>query len=180
MSGIGNAYSDEILHAAQLSPILLTHKLKSHDWQRLFEAARDTLQLWVDRLQARRTPDFLKRSPHFARVWRSMDAMENHAQDVEKRCAHSLCGQRNELLCTLPDGWQSPCGSEFVAALKRGLAAHPGRTRGSETTLIFTEGISMLAGLGTFSCTLDIMLRSTLLENDKSIVLDRDDNDAKS
>ena len=52
LSGIGNAYSDEILHAAQLSPITLTHKLQPDDWERLFAATRHTLQLWVDRLRA--------------------------------------------------------------------------------------------------------------------------------
>ncbi len=51
LSGIGNAYSDEILHAAQLSPITLTKKLEPHEWGRLFEATRDTLKLWIDRLQ---------------------------------------------------------------------------------------------------------------------------------
>ena len=51
VSGIGNAYSDEILHAAQLSPIALTHKLKAEEWQRLFDATHQTLQLWIDRLQ---------------------------------------------------------------------------------------------------------------------------------
>ncbi len=52
VSGIGNAYSDEILHAAQLSPITLTHKLKPQEWERLFAATRDTLQLWIDRMRA--------------------------------------------------------------------------------------------------------------------------------
>ena len=52
VSGIGNAYSDEILHAAQLSPIALTYKLKPDEWERLFVAARQTLERWVDRLQA--------------------------------------------------------------------------------------------------------------------------------
>ena len=52
LSGIGNAYSDEILHAAKLSPITLTHKLKPNEWETLFAATRDTLQLWVDRLRA--------------------------------------------------------------------------------------------------------------------------------
>ncbi len=51
VSGIGNAYSDEILHAAQLSPIALTHKLEPHEWERLFAATRHTLELWVDRLR---------------------------------------------------------------------------------------------------------------------------------
>ena len=52
LSGIGNAYSDEILHAAQLSPIALTRKLEPHEWHRLLAATRDTLALWVDRLRA--------------------------------------------------------------------------------------------------------------------------------
>lgn len=52
LSGIGNAYSDEILHAAQLSPITLTQKLKDEEWQRLFGATRQTLQLWIGRLRA--------------------------------------------------------------------------------------------------------------------------------
>jgi len=52
VSGIGNAYSDEILHAAQLSPIALTRKLGPQEWERLFDAARATLQGWIDRLHA--------------------------------------------------------------------------------------------------------------------------------
>jgi formamidopyrimidine-DNA glycosylase len=52
LSGIGNAYSDEILHAARLSPIAQTHKLGPEEWERLFTATRATLQLWIDRLQA--------------------------------------------------------------------------------------------------------------------------------
>jgi formamidopyrimidine-DNA glycosylase len=52
VSGIGNAYSDEILYAAQLSPITLTHKLEQHEWERLFAAARQTLSVWIDRLRA--------------------------------------------------------------------------------------------------------------------------------
>src|SRR5467141_2042343 len=52
LSGVGNAYSDEILHAAQLSPITLTRKLEPHEWERLFAAARHTLGLWIDRLRA--------------------------------------------------------------------------------------------------------------------------------
>lgn len=50
LSGIGNAYSDEILHASQLSPIALTQKLKPDEWKRLFAATQDTLRLWINRL----------------------------------------------------------------------------------------------------------------------------------
>jgi formamidopyrimidine-DNA glycosylase len=52
ISGVGNAYSDEILHAAQLSPIALTHKLKPEQWERLFTATHFTLSSWMDRLAA--------------------------------------------------------------------------------------------------------------------------------
>jgi len=50
ISGVGNAYSDEILHAARLSPIALTHKLTPDEWQRLFDATRFTLSSWMERL----------------------------------------------------------------------------------------------------------------------------------
>jgi formamidopyrimidine-DNA glycosylase len=52
LSGIGNAYSDEILHAAMLSPVTLTHKLTPEEWGRLYTGTRDTLRLWVDRLRS--------------------------------------------------------------------------------------------------------------------------------
>ena len=58
LSGIGNAYSDEILHAAQLSPVALTQKLKPEEWERLFEATRATLRFWIDRLVAEAEKDF--------------------------------------------------------------------------------------------------------------------------
>jgi formamidopyrimidine-DNA glycosylase len=48
---VGNAYSDEILHVAQLSPLTLTNKLNPDEWQRLFTATRETLQLWISRLR---------------------------------------------------------------------------------------------------------------------------------
>jgi formamidopyrimidine-DNA glycosylase len=50
LSGVGNAYSDEILHAAQLSPVALTHKLKPEEWERLYDSTQSTLRLWIERL----------------------------------------------------------------------------------------------------------------------------------
>jgi formamidopyrimidine-DNA glycosylase len=58
LSGIGNAYSDEILHAARLSPITLTSKLSPEEWGRLYAATRETLRLWMDRLGAEATKGF--------------------------------------------------------------------------------------------------------------------------
>ena len=51
-SGIGNAYSDEILWQAQLSPMQLTQKLKSEEITRLYEAVQSTLTKWVSQLRA--------------------------------------------------------------------------------------------------------------------------------
>jgi formamidopyrimidine-DNA glycosylase len=50
-SGIGNAYSDEILHAARLSPLKLSRSLSDEEFLRLYEATRATLVAWVDRLR---------------------------------------------------------------------------------------------------------------------------------
>lgn len=51
ISGIGNAYSDEILHAAKLSPLAQTQKLKPEEWDRLYASTLRILQLWVGRLR---------------------------------------------------------------------------------------------------------------------------------
>jgi len=51
-SGIGNAYSDEILHRARLSPMKLTRSLSDAELVRLFDASRATLTWWIDRLRA--------------------------------------------------------------------------------------------------------------------------------
>jgi formamidopyrimidine-DNA glycosylase len=52
LSGIGNAYSDEILWSAHLSPVLQTRKLTPEQWQRLYIATHETLQTWIDRFDA--------------------------------------------------------------------------------------------------------------------------------
>jgi len=51
-SGIGNSYSDEILHRAQLSPVTLTSKLSVEEIARLHRATKETLTEWIDRLRA--------------------------------------------------------------------------------------------------------------------------------
>src|SRR5690606_4071194 len=51
-SGIGNAYSDEILHRARLSPLAMSQKLCAEESARLYEAARATLAEWIERLRA--------------------------------------------------------------------------------------------------------------------------------
>ena len=67
VSGIGNAYSDEILHAAQLSPIALTHKLSQDEWERLFAATRRVLDLWIERLREEAAAGFPEKVTAFRR-----------------------------------------------------------------------------------------------------------------
>jgi formamidopyrimidine-DNA glycosylase len=57
-SGIGNAYSDEILHAARLSPIAMTHKLSDAEIECLHRAAEETLNHWISVLQAEAADQF--------------------------------------------------------------------------------------------------------------------------
>ncbi len=56
--GIGNAYSDEILHRARLSPFIQTKKIDDTDVARLFDATRQVLQEWINRLRAEIGDDF--------------------------------------------------------------------------------------------------------------------------
>ncbi len=86
VSGIGNAYSDEILHAAQLSPIALTHKLTPAEWERLFGAARSTLRGWIERLCAEADGTFP------ARVTAFRDEMAVHGRYGQPcpRCAERV------------------------------------------------------------------------------------------
>jgi formamidopyrimidine-DNA glycosylase len=52
LAGIGNAYSDEILHRAKLSPVLLTQKMTDADIERVHRATQDVLREWIERLRA--------------------------------------------------------------------------------------------------------------------------------
>jgi formamidopyrimidine-DNA glycosylase len=58
VSGIGNAYSDEILHRARLSPMMQTRQLDDQSWQQLFEATRAVLSEWTQRLRVEAAAGF--------------------------------------------------------------------------------------------------------------------------
>jgi formamidopyrimidine-DNA glycosylase len=86
VSGIGNAYSDEILHAAQLSPIAQTHKLKPEEWERLFEATRATLTLWIERL----TSEAKKKFPEGVTAFRPEMAVHGRFGQPCPRCGEKV------------------------------------------------------------------------------------------
>jgi formamidopyrimidine-DNA glycosylase len=65
LSGIGNAYSDEILHRARLSPVRLTQKLTTDEMERLWSATRETLVAWTERLRRETGDSFPKKVTAF-------------------------------------------------------------------------------------------------------------------
>ena len=103
LSGIGNAYSDEILHAAQLSPLTLTQKLKPQEWERLFAATRHTLQFWIDRLRPKQTPPSPKNHRLPQRHGSPRPLRRTVSQMRRQSLTNSLRRQRNQLLRPLPD-----------------------------------------------------------------------------
>jgi formamidopyrimidine-DNA glycosylase len=86
LSGIGNAYSDEILHAAQLSPIAQTAKLSNEQWAALFRATRETLQLWIDRFNA----EAKKKFPEHVTAFRPEMAAHGRYGEPCPRCGEKI------------------------------------------------------------------------------------------
>jgi formamidopyrimidine-DNA glycosylase len=86
VSGIGNAYSDEILHAAQLSPVRLTHKLEQHEWERLFAATHHTLTFWIDRLRSEAEDGF----PQNVTAFRKDMAVHGRYGKLCPRCGEKI------------------------------------------------------------------------------------------
>jgi formamidopyrimidine-DNA glycosylase len=86
LSGIGNSYSDEILHAAQLSPITHTHKLKPEEWDRLYTATRSTSQTWIDRLRKEAETGF----PEGVTAFRKGMAVHGRYGEPCPKCGNSI------------------------------------------------------------------------------------------
>ena len=81
-SGIGNAYSDEILFAARLSPLALTQKLKSEEIERLYAATRASLLEWTERLRAESGTGF----PEKVTAFRPEMAVHGRYKEPCRRC----------------------------------------------------------------------------------------------
>ncbi|HEV2323411.1 MAG TPA: DNA-formamidopyrimidine glycosylase family protein [Terracidiphilus sp.] len=86
ISGVGNAYSDEILHAARLSPIAVTHKLADEDWERLYEATRSALARWTERLVA----EARERFPEGVTAFRPEMAVHGRYGEPCPRCGAAI------------------------------------------------------------------------------------------
>src|SRR3569833_2075581 len=86
LSGIGNAYSDEILHAAQLSPIAQTRKLTAGQWEQLYQATRSTLELWIKRLESEARAKF----PEKVTAFRKDMAVHGRYDQPCTRCGEKI------------------------------------------------------------------------------------------
>ena len=86
LSGIGNAYSDEILFAAQLSPFTLTQKLTADEIMRLFDAVKTTLTDWVERLRA----DYAGKFPEKVTAFRPEMATHGRYKEPCPRCGNKI------------------------------------------------------------------------------------------
>jgi formamidopyrimidine-DNA glycosylase len=85
-SGIGNAYSDEILWEAKLSPIALTQKLKAEEIERLYAAIRKSLTEWTDRLRNESADEF----PEKVTAFRPEMAVHGKFKDACRRCGAKI------------------------------------------------------------------------------------------
>lgn len=86
LSGIGNAYSDEILWRARLSPIALTQKLSAEELKRLFEATKNSLTDWVERLRAETGEKF----PEKVTAFRNGMAVHGRFREPCPRCGSKV------------------------------------------------------------------------------------------
>jgi len=86
LSGIGNAYSDEILFEARLSPLALTQKLKEEEIKRLFEAARASLIQWTERLRQESGEEF----PEKVTAFRPGMAVHGRYKEPCPRCGAKI------------------------------------------------------------------------------------------
>ena len=123
-SGIGNAYSDEILHRARLSPVKLTRRIRDEEVERLFEATKATLD-GVDRrgCAAKRGREISGEGDGVPRRDGGARAIRGAVPRVRGAgAADSVCVERDELLCAMSDWGEAVSGSGAVAAVGEGLA----------------------------------------------------------
>ncbi len=114
-SGIGNAYSDEILHRAELSPITLSQKLTEVEIRRLYSATRDTLQYWVDKLRR----ELEGRFPEKVTAFREGMAVHGRFREPCPRCGspvQRIVYVRNEV------NYCSPCQTRGKLLADRSLS----------------------------------------------------------
>jgi len=139
-SGIGNAYSDEILFEARLSPLALTQKLTREEIERLFKAVRSTLTRWVDELRAETGDGF----PEKVTAFRENMAVHGRYKEPCVRCGTKIQRIRyaaNETITVpVPDERKASGRSRTFKAVARRLAANSRRARTADKKALTVSG----------------------------------------
>jgi len=167
LSGIGNAYSDEILHEARLSPFKQTQKLAEEEMDRLHTATQHTLLLWTDRLRTETGNEFP------ARVTAFRPELPRAVSGVRRaRAAHRLRRERGQLLRALSDRRQAARRSRALATAARRLAGNAGRDgetatrrgcyRRRSASSVATAAIPPSAAAGSGMTSIDALSTSPL------------------
>jgi formamidopyrimidine-DNA glycosylase len=89
LSGIGNAYSDEILHRAHLSPMAQTRQLDDAQWRALYDATQAVLNEWIERLRHEAHDKFPEKVTASAKAWRCMAGTANLVRYAARRSSAS-------------------------------------------------------------------------------------------
>ena len=161
-SGIGNAYSDEILHAARLSPLQWSSRLNDEEVRRLFDAVRRRLRYGPSVCGKRRVSPFPKKSPPFAAAWQCTDGLESLARTAD-RPFNGSCMRSGKPTIARP---ARPAAEYWPTVLFRGCSRKSGRARWIEATSLESLRIqrdvfdrSTLVGVG------DVHLAITRLDD---------------
>jgi formamidopyrimidine-DNA glycosylase len=116
-SGIGNAYSDEILHHAGLSPVALTQRLDMESIRKLYDSIRTVLPEWTRRLRDDARGEFPEKGHGVPAGHGGARAVRPALPGVwHAGAAHPVCRERDQLLRALPDRRQAARGPRVVAA----------------------------------------------------------------
>ena len=127
-SGIGNAYSDEILHRARLSPVKLTERMAPDEIARLHAAARRTLTEWTERLRAEAGEGFPEKVTAFRPDMGRPRTLRRAVPGLRRPGpAYRPRRSRDQLLRALPDRRQALGRPRAVAPAEEGLAPYPRR-----------------------------------------------------
>jgi formamidopyrimidine-DNA glycosylase len=115
LSGIGNAYSDEILHRARLSPVKLTGRLSSGEVDRLYGATRETLEEWIARLREQVGDGF----PEKVTAFRPEMAVHGRYGEPCPRCGAAV---QRIVYASNETNYCAPCQTDGVLLADRALS----------------------------------------------------------
>ena len=133
-SGIGNAYSDEILHRARLSPVALTQRLTDEAVERLFAASQATLREWVERLRTEAGKVFPEKVTAFRPGMYVHGRFRSLARPAARPCSASRTPKTRRTIAPAAKPEENSWPTGLFAPAQDRLAAHSRRDGESESS----------------------------------------------